>query len=394
MATRHPNICPFAYLHIRTSAYLHICKSISMRLLVCSILVLCGLTAGAQTDTALARQKREAAIALIDDGKSTEALVMLAAAQQLDPNDPEIPYEIAFAHYQLQDYEGAIAILKKMIKNKMATARVYQMLGNSYDNAGKSSKAIETYDKGLEHFPAAGNLYLERGVMELNTKQYNKALAFFESGIKADPAFPSNYYWAARLFFDSEEEVWAMIYGEIFVNLERGSKRTEEISKQLYYTYKSEIKFKDDTSITVSFSKNNTVNIVYNPKSGPDALLQALMRKPFGTGVYEPTLALAVAGEKIVSLTTLNNIRSRFLDNYQQLGHQQKTPVVLFDYQQQVRSAGHFEAYNYWVLGNGNQQEFDDWRLNNPQKWQQFITWFTNHPLQVTEENKFYRSKY
>jgi len=365
-----------------------------MRLLVCSILVLCGFTAGAQTDTALARQKRAAAIDLIDDGKSAEALVMLAAAQQLNPDDPEIPYEMAFAHYQLQDYEGAIAILKKMLKNKLATARVYQMLGNSYDNAGKSSKAIETYDKGLEHFPAAGNLYLERGVMELNTKQYNKALAFFEAGIKADPTFPSNYYWAARLFFDSEEEVWAMIYGEIFVNLERGSKRTEEISKQLYYTYKSEIQFKDDTSITVSFSKNKTVNIVYNPKSGPDALLQALMRKPFGTGVYEPTLVLAVAGEKIVSLATLHNIRSKFLDSYQQLGHQQKTPIALFDYQRQVRSAGYFEAYNYWVLGNGNQQEFDDWRLNNPQKWQQFITWFTGHPLQLTEENKFYRSKY
>ncbi|HEU4554073.1 MAG TPA: tetratricopeptide repeat protein [Chitinophaga sp.] len=368
-----------------------------MRILVCFFCIAYGFAARAQTDTALANKKREAAIALMDEGRPAAALLVLDTAQKLAPDDPDIAYEMAYAHYQQKDYESAIAILKRLVKRKDATDRVYQMLGNSYDLTGKSSKAIATYEKGLKLFPNAGTLYLERGVMELGLKQYNKALAFFEAGIQADPQFPSNYYWAARLFFDSDEEVWAMIYGEIFINLERNTKRTEEISKLLYYTYKSEIKFKDDTSVTVSFSKQTAVNIFYDPKKGPASLaaqLENALKLPYGTGVYEPTLAVAVAGEKIVNLASLHNIRTKFLDAYTQLGHQQKEPVVLFDYQQQVRAAGHFEAYNYWVLGNGNQQEFEDWRMSNPQQWKNFVSWFTTHGLQVTQENKCYRSKY
>ncbi|WP_343688417.1 tetratricopeptide repeat protein [Chitinophaga sp.] len=338
--------------------------------------------AQAERDTADARYKT--AIALMEEGKPAAAIPLLEEAIRLNPNEWAYHYEIAYSKYMQADYNAAVDILKKLVKRKDINSRVYQLLGNAYDLGGRRDKALDAYEKGLKVFPAAGNLYLERGVMEMNVKDYNKALTYFEKGIEVDPMFPSNYYWAARIFLNTQEEVWGMLYGEIFLNLERGSKRTDEISRQLYLTYKGEIRFKDDTAVTVSFCKQAEVS----------ALPDGKLRLPYGMAVYEPVLLMSLAGEQFISLPSLNRIRTRFVENYQKMPLAKKSPVVLFDYQQQVKDAGYMEAYNYWILAEGDEKQFEEWRGEHKKEWEEFLQWFRKHPLQITQENKFYRGKY
>jgi tetratricopeptide (TPR) repeat protein len=327
----------------------------------------------ANKDSADARYKE--AIALMESGKPAAAIPLLEEANKLNPDEWSYDYEIGYAKYMQQDYKAVIDMLKKLTKRKDINSRVYQLLGNAYDMSGKADKANDTYEKGLKVFPDAGNLYLERGVMEMGAKDYNKALGYFERGIQVNPMFASNYYWASRIFLGSDEEVWGMLYGEIFLNLERGSKRTDEISKQLYLTYKGEIQFRDDTSVVISFSKNNVIDVKN-------------IKLPFGVGVYEMTLMLSVAGEKMINMASLNRIRSHFVDNYN------GAPLVLIDYEKKVKAAGFLEEYNYWILAEGNDKEFEDWRGDHGKEWEEFIQWFKKNPLVITPENAFYRLKY
>lgn len=351
-------------------------------LLLLSICMGQAVVAQADRDTADARYKT--AIAMMEDGKPAAAIPLLEEAIQLNPKEWAYYYEIAYSKYMLQDYNGVVDILKKLVKRKDINSRVYQLLGNAYDMSGKRDKALEAYDKGLKVFPGAGNLYLERGVMEVSAKDYTKAMGYFEKGIAVDPMFPSNYYWASKIFLGTQDEVWGMIYGEIFLNLERGSKRTDEISRQLYLTYKGEIQFKDDTSVTVSFCKQNALAVSADGK----------FHLPFGTGVYEPLLMLSLTGEKIISLPSLNRIRTRFVENYQTMPWAKNFPVVLFDYEQQVKEAGFLEEYNYWILAEGDEKQFEEWRGEHKKEWEEFITWFKKNPLKITGENVFYRGKY
>lgn len=351
----------------------------------------------AQQDSLQAREKAIAAIRLMDGGEPEKSIPLLEEAARLDPGNPDYPYEMAYARYLMKDYEKSIDILKKLARRDDASDRVYQLLGNSYDMAGQREKALDTYDKGLKLFPSSGNLYLERGVMEAMNKEYRKALAYFEAGIAAAPMYPSNYYWAAKIFGNyTEEEVWGMIYGEIFLNLERNTRRTSEISKMLYLIYKSEIKL-DGDSASVSFSKNTVMNIVVDPDR-PNASIEEQIKSlklPYGGMIYEPNLLIAVAGEKIINLQTLNNIRSRFLSLYQQkFRGLAKAPVVLFDYQQQVKDAGFLEPYNYWILGYGQEQDFADWRAANAGLFNRFLEWVKDHRLTINEETRFYRARY
>jgi tetratricopeptide (TPR) repeat protein len=224
--------------------------------------------------------------------------------------------------------------------------------------AGSRDRAINTYELGLKKFPKSGPLYLERGNMEMMIKEYNKALVYYERGIEADPKFPSNYYWAAKLYLSSQEEVWGMIYGEIFMNLERNSKRTIEISKLLYNTYLSEIKIKDSTSYSVSFS-SNTIHIS-NPKDLKEFKL------PYGLKVYEPILMMCLLDVKEINMSSLSLIRERFVERFfESETYSKEYPNVLFDYQKSIKEAGHFEAYTHWMLMQGNLAEFEGWNSTN-----------------------------
>ncbi len=322
----------------------------------------------------------------MDKRKYNESIKLLEEAQKLDPVRIDYPYEMAYAYYLKGDYQGAIKIAEKHIGRKDVTVGFFQLLGNSYDVVGKSEKAFEVYDAGLEKFPNSGSLYLEKGNVYWMKEDYNTALPFYEKGIEVDPQFPSNYYRAAKLFCSSTEEVWGMIYGEIFMNLERNSDRTAEISKLLYDTYQSEIKFTSDTSMTVSFCQQMFVDIksISDPKN---------IKLPFCL-IYEPTLMMSIPLQKSIDLQSLDKIRSAFVDNYYNNKREALFPNVLFGYQKKIKDEGHMEAYNYWILMKGDEDAFDEWKSANEEKWAGFVKWFNVNQLKLDDENRFYRGQY
>ena len=246
------------------------------------------LAALGQTPKQDAEAKGVQAIRLMDEGKLDEAIGLLQEARKLDPARSAYPYELGYAYYQQKKYPQALEQLAPLVKLPDASDRTFELLGNTYDNSGNSPKAIQTYEAGLRKFPASGRLQLELGIMYmLYKKDYDKAISYFEDGIKVAPTFSSNYYWAAKLFCSSKEQVWGMLYGELFINLEPNSQRTVEISKILYDTYKSQITFKGKDSSSVSFSQNIMVMPVKSKK----------LKLPYGGMVYAPVLLISTTGE-------------------------------------------------------------------------------------------------
>lgn len=354
-------------------------------------MVLMSTMALAQSDKEKAHVLGRAAIEKMDAGHIEEAIDLLEQAKKLDPQSMDYPYEIGYAHYLQGNYKGTVKVCKKLLKHRDVNSRVYQMLGNSYDLLGNPKAAIKTYDKGLEKFPEAGNLYLERGNMEVAAKKYESALVYYEEGIEAQPTFPSNYYWATKIYLSTDNEIWGMIYGEIFMNLERNSKRTQEISQLLFKTYESEIDFPTDSTATVSFASNT---IVISDPSDIGSMINGLSGVTYGLGVYEPILATCVIGHKEITLASLAAIRSSFATAYAENEKAQEHPNRLFEYHKEMVDLGHFEAYSYWVLSQGDTEAFTEWQEEHKREWSSFLEWFKKNPIGITPENSFYKKKY
>lgn len=348
------------------------------------LLLTVGQIAYGQSNKEKALSKGQEAIKLMDNGKIDESIKLLEEAQKLDPDRFDYPYELAYAHYLKEDYKGVIKILEKNIDHKDVSEHLFQLLGNSYDVLGKSDKAFEIYDAGLKKFPNSGMIYLEKGNVYWIKKEYGKALPFYEKGIEVDPKFPSNYYRVTRIYCASTEEVLGMIYGEIFMNLERNSKRTAEISKLLYDTYKSEIKINNDSS-SIDFCE-----VIMNAE---DIIDKEKIKFPFCM-VFGHALIMAIIGVENIDINSLDKIRTRFVENYFKLGHNKTHPNVLIDYQEKLNKAGHSEAYNHWILMKGDEDGFDKWRAANKDKWDSFVKWFSDNKIQIDDNHKFYSGQY
>ena len=355
------------------------------RILVPLFIVITFLAYG-QSDKEKAQLLGETAIKLMDEGKIEESMQLLEQAQKLDSTRFDYPYEIALAHYQLNDYNATIEILEKISGYNDITDHYYQLLGNSYDNIKNTDKAVETYQAGLKKFPESGRLYLELGIIQMSKKEYTKAVNYFEKGIEVEPSFPSNYYWAAKFYCSSTEKVWGMIYGEIFMNLERNSKRTAEISKLLFDTYKS--------SITISSKSSMSIHFCHQMVMNADVLKDtSKMKLPFCMA-YEMTTLTSMAFEKKIDINSLDNIRDNFLSAYFKNGYNTTYPNVLYDYQHKVLDAGYIDAYNHWILMKGDEDNFNKWQAKNKDNWDKFLTWFKDNQLHVDPSNKFLSKQY
>ena len=360
-------------------------KRLLQTMLITGLLIPINLLAQNKQESALAKGRQ--AVELEDQGKYDEAIALLKESQQLDPGNIEYPYELGYAYYHKQDYTTCIQYLQPLTNHEKTYDQIFQLLGNCYDVQGNHEKALEVYDAGLKKFPHSGKLFLEKGTVFYLQKDYTKALTFYEEGIEADPAFPSNYYRACQIYCNSSEEVWGMIYGELFINLERNTARTAEISALLYNTYKSEIKFSSDTSMSVSFSKYASID-ASSLKNKKAIIL------PFGIGVYEPTLMMSLIGIQSINLNSLDRIRTQFVDFYYKNGFAEKYPNVLFEYQKRLKDAGHLEAYNHWLLMKGDEAAFKQWKATNASKFEAFATWFGENKLTLNAKHRFYRFQY
>jgi tetratricopeptide (TPR) repeat protein len=337
----------------------------------------------AQTNADKALEKLTTAILLEDRGEYKEALTLILAAEKLDNKNIDITYEKAYCYYIQGDYKNAIIVLERIVSNPKATDQYYQLLGNSYDNEFKHDKAISVYKNGLAKNEKSGILYAEIGKVYLGKKDAIRALNYFEKGIQVDPYYASNYYNAAKLFCASDNKIWGLLYGEIFMNMERGSKRTLEMSKLLFDTYKQGFIFTPNKPVAVNFTQEELKDNLKHDSDLPYTYANRL----------EKILLAASNGYDAINIATLTSIRQNVLNKYVEM-YTKRYPNILFAYQQQMNTAKVFEAYNYWLFNQGNESEMKTWADAHKEEFALFLTWFKEHPLEISDTHHFHRMDY
>jgi len=363
-----------------------------MKTKLLNIFILFSISAFAQTngDIDKALEIAQKAITLMDEGDIDQSIKLLSKAEKLDPARIDYPYEIAYAYYLKKDYDESIKVSIRILSHQNVIDRVYQLLGNIYDETGNPDKAIETYEAGLNLFPNSGKLHLEAGVVENSRDNYNKAINYWESGIKAEPNYSSNYYWLAKTFSRTDERIWALLYGEIFIDLELGSKRTEEISKLLYENYqKSYVTLSDSTGEFQLTKKGFEITL----ESKKD--LKQVKKKglPF-EGTFATVYSYSALGfQDGINLESIYRTRLNFVNNWFKK-HHKNYPNKLLDYQKRMMEAGVFEAYCYYFASQGDLDSFNSWQNRNQDEFNEFADWVQNNHIGLESKDMYSRLDY
>ncbi len=336
-----------------------------------------------QSNREQAIELKDQAIELMDNGNIEESLQLLNQAKELDPDNITITYEIAFAYQLSKDHEKCIETVKPLLKHPDVFDQVFQIIGNSYDLLGNKVKAIKYYDKGIKKFPNSGRLYLEKGVVLASQEKWFEALEIWEQGIVADPVHSSNYYWAAQVLAQTNEKIWAVYYGEIFINLEQDTERSKAISRILYDTYKACLPVKEN-KWSLNFSQKATVISLGNIRD---------FKLSFET-VHNLAMEDGYNGiEPVFNIENLIKIRKQFLVSWNQ-DYKDTYPNIIFDYHNLLEKNKLFECYIYWLLNYGAIDDFEIWHKENKESYNNFLAWFKENPLFIDSENKVNRFSY
>ena len=337
--------------------------------LACS---LAGMARQIEGDSRSSDELIERAVALMDNGAVGTAISVLNGVLEKDSTNMVARYELGYAHYINDNMPRAIEEFSKIVGKWNYNEQVYGMLGNSYDMNGQPEKAGEVYKKGLEKFPRSAMLLNELSVLALKDEDYNKSLDYCLQGIKANPQYSPCYFRAASLFLQSDYPAWGMVYGEMYMAMERqNGERIKEMSRLMMDACKRCIKIESD-SAKVGFA-NDTIYLSEN--FTPDEVSAALRR--FDLAGYELGMAEAVNAAKItvVDGESMCRVRKAFVDKIVADSVFTEKPNPYVKHLLAVRASGYEDAYNHFVTMGYDAPALSKWANSHPFEWNRFADW-------------------
>lgn len=317
----------------------------------------------AQTQLIEARKMSRQGAAALDSSDFATALRYFKAAQQLDSANITYRYQIATVHFLKNDFKQSLKVALPLLTHRDVSPSVIRLIANNYDNLKQQDKAIDIYKKGIELAPNDGKFYHDLGTIYLMRKQPDLAAEFFEKGIEMDNKFSSNYYWACKSLLATNNYWWGVLYGELFLNMERNTTRTYEISKLLYDSYYKVSKIGSDSLLKWQVNSQKW-------ETKFEVVSQEIWNK------------ISVKPQKI-HIVSLAGLRRGFLQNYFANTTNKTQNFLLLDFWKEIDDNDYWEAYNFWLFNQGNEPEFEEWLDKHAPSFGRFITWFVQHPMEV-----------
>ena len=301
-------------------------------------IIFCSFTATifAQTEVS---QLHDNAKAFMRQGDYANATLILTRALQQDPKDASITKDLALTYYLQKENQKALNVIMPLIDNHIADDQTYQITATIYRALNQDKEAEKTYKDALKQFPESGALYNDYGELLL-FKHDPASIKLWEQGIKTDPAYGGNYYNAAKYYYYKKDNVWSVIYGEIFVNIESFTARTAEIKDILLNGYKK------------LFAEPDLLKNTKDKNKFEVAFLTCMNKQN----------SVVIRG---INAETLTMIRTRFILDWDK-NYAKEFPFRLFELQEHLLQQGLFPAYNQWIFGTSeNLPAFQNWTANH-----------------------------
>jgi len=115
-----------------------------------------------------------------------------------DPFYEYAKYEIAYAQYQKEDYQGTINSLKEIVNSNSNTVnkwQIYLLLGDAYSLTKQYDKAMEIFNLASASYPYSWELYYYKGLTNYKMEQYEEAKANFAKTLFINPANTVAHYY-------------------------------------------------------------------------------------------------------------------------------------------------------------------------------------------------------
>jgi tetratricopeptide (TPR) repeat protein len=194
---------------------------------------------------------------LFDQGDYDAAIKKYEKAIDLNPKNMAARYELAYTWYTKGDFKKAIEhsqVVVQVKKDYWIDAIV--IYGASYENLGKSKRAIKIFEEGLKERPDHAQLRYNAALSYFNLKQYDLAERYLTIAVEQDKANTSAHLLLANVELVRGEKLKSMMALYYFLLLEQNTDRTIKAFDMLQAIWENLAKSGEaiGTSKTTTFS--------------------------------------------------------------------------------------------------------------------------------------------
>lgn len=300
---------------------------------------------------------------LLAKGNFQQAIMVYGRAVRIAPDIMILQRDLANAYYLSGLYEKAEKTMEPVIRSGQADEESYQVMAAIYLAQKEDKKARSTLQKGLERYKHSGILYHQLGKLHEELGDEEEALLSWLQGIEEDPAYHLNYYSAARAYMRTSKTLWAVLYAEIFINMEQQTARSNETRTMLVAAYKR---------LFNSFALGDIPT--YKSKEKPE------LPTGFEGAVYNTFLQLSPVVTDGITTENLVMLRTRFIMDWTRQ-YAARYPFTLFRRQDDMIRNGYFDTYNQWLFGKViSMAEYEAWNTFHTKEMPEFELWLQQHP--------------
>jgi hypothetical protein len=179
---------------------------------------------------------------------------------------------------------------------------------------------------------------------------------------------PEPYELLATSFGNTTEKVWALIYGEVFCNLSSDNGHVSQMGTLMFEWYDKVLSV-NGNSVSANLTENAEASQKQPPFESQFEIAFLMGAARFGSDV------------KPLTIHKVSDIRKNQLALFAQ---KKIAPNDLNRWQQAVITAGHFEAYNYWLFQSARPEEFSQWLAQHQTQFQAWLDWQNRNKFTVS----------
>ena len=333
-----------------------------IRILSLILMLFCAFIQSGKAQRLSAQEEARLGIRLVDDKEYGEGIKHLQYASSQDRKEYEYPFEIGRAFLLWSKPNKAEAYFYRLMDHPKVTAELFVLLADCYKQMKKTKKELDALQRGIGRFPNSGLVHARLGQLHAATGDGPMALAYWEKGIEVEPGFADNYRHAAQFLSTQHDHLWTWLYGQTYLALTVAHGQPD--IKAMKFTRKA------------LFALLN-MNKQRIPKNGLDGK------------IYEVLVPCAMSGADSNTLITLAPKLLCFVDAWREANNDLMVPV--FEHLVKVAAVDRLPEYLFWLYGETDRTEMNDWGAANANSFNEFSTWVYWNGIEIDPKAPFNR---
>lgn len=309
-------------------------------------------------------------VALHDEEKYDEALALYNQVPGNDTNYTLALVEKAFTYYAKKDYTNTIKLCEQALSyGTEYDNNLYITLASAYDDAEKSEKAIEVYDRALQVFPKNHLLLFNKAVTFEKLERFTEALDLYKQVLKITPYHATTHYRLGHIAELEGDLTRAMLCYNTFLIVEPSSERAFSVLQSL------------DNMVNRKYDDSKAKGIKLSENREDFSEIETLIRKQLALNKN-----YKLESKADFPITRQNQALLSYLATYK--GSKGFWETFYVPFYAQIYKQGYFEGFSYSILASSDNEKIKSLLSKNKRDVEKFTAWEVDAYSNATSKRK------